>query len=203
MPDSPGRSDRQAIPIGLFLHYLLAECGVSTHTLAAYRSDLMRFDRWRKSEEPGPLASLNVQSLGRYVDALSRSGLAPSSICRHLASLSTFFRFMVDVGRVPENVGQVADCPGRVGSATNGPRACGGRAVAPLAQQRIAARASRPGRPRNPVCDWLPCLGSRRPASGRSGPEGWDGAVRRQRQQGTANPVGFARHPRTDRLPRE
>ncbi len=111
MPDSPGRSDRQAIPIGLFLHYLLAECGVSTHTLAAYRSDLMRFDRWRKSEEPGPLASLNVQSLGRYVDALSRSGLAPSSICRHLASLSTFFRFMVDVGRVPENLAKLLIAP--------------------------------------------------------------------------------------------
>jgi integrase/recombinase XerD len=111
MPESPGRSDRQTIPIGLFLHYLMAECGVSTHTLAAYRSDLIRFDRWRKLHAPGPLGNLNVQSLSGYVDALSQSGLAPSSICRHLASLSTFFRFMVGVGRLAENVAKLLIAP--------------------------------------------------------------------------------------------
>ena len=36
-------------PVGPFLHYLMAECGVSPNTLAAYRSDLMKFLRWRKS----------------------------------------------------------------------------------------------------------------------------------------------------------
>jgi integrase/recombinase XerD len=111
MPESLGQSDQQTIPIGLFLHYLMAECGVSAHTLAAYRSDLMRFARWRKSEAPGPLASLNVQSLSEYVVALSGSGLAPSSVCRHLASLSTFFRFMVVEGRLPENVAKLLIAP--------------------------------------------------------------------------------------------
>jgi integrase/recombinase XerD len=52
-----------------------------------------------------------VQSLGGYVDALSRSGLAPSSVCRHLASLSTFFRFMVAVGQLPENVAKLLIAP--------------------------------------------------------------------------------------------
>jgi integrase/recombinase XerD len=89
----------------------MAECGVSTHTLAAYRSDLMRFARWRKAEAPGPLVSLNVQSLSGYVDTLSRSGLAPSSVCRHLASLSTFFRYMVALGQLPENVAKLLIAP--------------------------------------------------------------------------------------------
>jgi integrase/recombinase XerD len=111
MPATPPRSDRPDIPIGHFLHYLMAECGVSTHTLAAYRSDLMRFARWRKSEAPGPLVTLTVQSLSGYVDALSRAGLAPSSVCRHLASLSTFFRFMVVEGRLPENVAKLLIAP--------------------------------------------------------------------------------------------
>jgi len=111
MPDSQVPSNRQSIPIGLFLHYLMAECGVSAHTLAAYRSDLMRFARWRKTDAPGPLISLNVQALSGYVDTLARSGLAPTSVCRHLASLSTFFRFMVVEGWLPENVAKLLVAP--------------------------------------------------------------------------------------------
>ena len=59
-------------PVGPFLHYLMAECGVSPHTLAAYRSDLMRFIRWRKSKAPVELAKLDAIALGDYVDSLHR-----------------------------------------------------------------------------------------------------------------------------------
>ena len=38
----------------------MSECGVSPHTLAAYRSDLMRFLRWRKASAPGPLARVGI-----------------------------------------------------------------------------------------------------------------------------------------------
>src|SRR5262245_52945366 len=91
-------------PVGPFLHYLMAECAVSPHTLAAYRSDLMRFLRWRKSNSPVDLAQLDAKALGEYVVSLHCASLAPSSICRHLASLSTFFRFLVLEGRVSDNV---------------------------------------------------------------------------------------------------
>src|SRR5437763_13815827 len=92
------RPGPDADPIGPFLHYLMAECGVSPHTLAAYRSDLMRFVRWRKAAVPGPLASLDVSALSGYVESLMQAGLAPSSVCRHLASLSTCCRFLVVAG---------------------------------------------------------------------------------------------------------
>ena len=39
------------------------------------------------------------------------SGLAPSSVCRHLASLSTFFRFLVFEGRLPDNVAKLLIAP--------------------------------------------------------------------------------------------
>ncbi len=60
MPTAPRpvRPDPHADPIGPFLHYLMAECGLSAHTLAAYRSDIARFSRWRKQFAPGPLAQL-------------------------------------------------------------------------------------------------------------------------------------------------
>ena len=102
---------REGDPVGPFLHYLMAECGVSPHTLAAYRSDLMRFVRWRKAMAPGPLASMDIGTLGGYVESLQESGLAPSSICRHLASLSTFFRFLVFEGRLADNVAKLVAAP--------------------------------------------------------------------------------------------
>jgi integrase/recombinase XerD len=105
------RADRDQDPIGPFLYYLMGECGVSPHTLAAYRSDLVRFVRWRRSAAPGPLSRLNVSTLRGYVDALAESGLAPSSICRHLASLSTFFRYLVLEGQLTDNVAKLLVAP--------------------------------------------------------------------------------------------
>jgi integrase/recombinase XerD len=98
-------------PIGPFLHYLMAECGVSPHTLAAYRSDLMHFIRWRRQEAAGPIADMDVSTLGGYVEWLNRLGLAPSSVCRHLASLSTFFRYLVFEGRLTDNVAKLVVAP--------------------------------------------------------------------------------------------
>ncbi len=104
MPKKMTRFGPDRIPVGPFLHYLMAECGVSPHTLAGYRSDLMRFVRCAKTNAPGPLANLDARAMSGYVETLSVSGLAPSSICRHIATLSTFFRYLVFEGTVPENI---------------------------------------------------------------------------------------------------
>jgi integrase/recombinase XerD len=98
-------------PVGPFLHYLMAECGVSPNTLAAYRADLMRFVGWRGRHAPGPLERLDVPTLARYVDFLHGRGLAPSSIGRHLASLSTYYRFLVFEGRLTENLAKLLTAP--------------------------------------------------------------------------------------------
>src|SRR5512135_398459 len=111
MPRAVPRPDPDRDPIGPFLHYLMAECGVSPNTLAAYRADLARFIRWRKAHAPGPLAALDVADLTGYVDYLGRCGLAPSSVGRHLASLSTFFRFLIFDGRLSETVAKLLVAP--------------------------------------------------------------------------------------------
>jgi integrase/recombinase XerD len=105
------RPDPHRDPIGPFLHYLMAECGVSPNTLAAYRADIARFVRWRKARAPGPLAKVDVAVLAGYVDYLGECGLAPSSVGRHLASLSTFFRYMILEGRLAENVAKLLVAP--------------------------------------------------------------------------------------------
>ena len=105
------RPDPNRDPLGPFLHYLMSECGVSPNTLAAYRSDTARFIRWRKAHAPGPLAGVDIATLAGYVDHLTRTGLAPSSVGRHLASLSTFFRFLIFDGKLSENVAKLLVAP--------------------------------------------------------------------------------------------
>ena len=107
----PPRLDPHRDPIGPFLHYLMAECGLSPNTLAAYRSDVVRFGRWRKQSAPGPLSEVSIGTLTGYVDYLRRCNLAPSSIGRHLASLSTFYRFLVYDGKLSENVAKLLVAP--------------------------------------------------------------------------------------------
>jgi integrase/recombinase XerD len=103
--------DPNADPVGPFLHYLMAECNVSPNTLAAYRCDLLKFVKWRREHAPGPLAMLEIRTLAGYVDHLNARGLAPSSVGRHLASLSTYFRYLLDEGKVPENLVRLLDAP--------------------------------------------------------------------------------------------
>jgi integrase/recombinase XerD len=110
LPESlRGRPARD--PVGPFLHYLMAECGVSPNTLAAYRADILRFTRWRRDQAPGPLASVGIQTLVGYVDHLNALGLAPVSVARHLASLSTFYRYLILEGRASENVARLLVAP--------------------------------------------------------------------------------------------
>jgi integrase/recombinase XerD len=101
----------QGDPIGPFLHYLMAECGVSPNTLAAYRSDIVRFSKWRQQNAPGPIEAIGVSDLVGYVTFLAERGLAPSSVGRHLASLSTFFRYLIFEDRLKENLARLLVAP--------------------------------------------------------------------------------------------
>lgn len=108
---SPADTKSGRDSFGSFLHYLMAECGVSPNTLAAYRADIATFLRWKKDHAPGPLGKLSVQHLSGYVDHLFTRGLAPSSIGRHLASLSTYFRYLIFDGKLSENTAKLLVAP--------------------------------------------------------------------------------------------
>jgi len=99
--------------IGGFLHYLMTECRLSPGTLAAYRGDLVKFTRWRAAREavPRPIAALQVGDLEAYVDYLHGLGLAPATVCRHLSSLSSFFRYLAIEGRLSENRVELVTAP--------------------------------------------------------------------------------------------
>ena len=187
-------------PIGPFLHYLMSECGVSPNTLAAYRSDLMRFVRWRKASSTGPLAALDVPALSGYVESLNRAGLAPSSVSRHLASLSTFFRFLVFEGRLADNVAKLLVAPAlweRLPTVLS-PAAVDQLLESPRSETRL-------GRRDRACLETLYATGCRASEvvglePSRPGPEDRIGTVRGQGEQGASCSTRLARHRGTNRL---
>ena len=89
----------------------MSECGVSPHTLAAYRSDLGKFANWLRRRVNRPIEQIDLDTLTGYVEYLQGEGLAESSIGRHLASLSTFYRYLVAEAKVAENLASLLEAP--------------------------------------------------------------------------------------------
>ncbi len=95
--------------------YLQLERGVSPETRRSYQSDLKQFmghirDRLSAKElsEPGTINSLHIRS---YLKSLSDQGLKKSSLARKLACLKSFFRFLVEDGRVARNPASTVRSP--------------------------------------------------------------------------------------------
>lgn len=92
-----------AIPAAAFigdvsewLTYLRVERGLSTHTLAAYRTDLTGLGRWGASRGLGCSTDLTGPLLETYIAGLVKSGQAASSISRAISSVRGFVRYLLD-----------------------------------------------------------------------------------------------------------
>ena len=75
-----------------FLAALVAERGLSNNTVTAYRRDLAVYAAFLGGRDPTPeLASA-------FVAALTRDGLAPTTVARRVAAVRGFHRFLVSEG---------------------------------------------------------------------------------------------------------
>ncbi|HEY1778295.1 MAG TPA: tyrosine recombinase XerC [Solirubrobacteraceae bacterium] len=81
-------------------------------TRRAYAADVARFAQWCVRHELAP-AAVDVRSLRRYAASLSQSGLAPSSLARHIASLRSFYRMLREHGIVDANPAELLTLPRR------------------------------------------------------------------------------------------
>ena len=89
-----------------FLKYLTNERGYSENTIVSYRDDIIQFTDFIKSEKIARdlLSIRNSKTCQNYISYMSRHmNLKPTSIHRHLSSLSTFYEFLVKEELVKEN----------------------------------------------------------------------------------------------------
>ena len=94
--------DEPSAPIARYLRHLDVERRVAANTLASYRRDLARLDRFASSHRLG-LASLTRQDLEAFVREAMAEGLAPASTARLVAAVRGFFRFERLTGDLRQN----------------------------------------------------------------------------------------------------
>lgn len=83
--------------ISKFLSFADVELGLSPNTRAAYKNDLERFDNWCRDLGVDPLSG-DVNTLGSYMQSLSKADYATASVVRYMLSIQTFFAFLMERG---------------------------------------------------------------------------------------------------------
>jgi len=94
--------------IHAFVLYLQLERGGSDETHRNYQSDLQQFlnhlqEQFFQAETnvaPNAIHALHIRS---FLKHLSDQGLKKTSLARKLACLKSFFRYLLEVGRIPHN----------------------------------------------------------------------------------------------------
>lgn len=92
-------------PIDTYLHYLENERNYSAHTLVAYREDLEQFDAfWKRyGKRTQKYSDVDHIVIRRFLGELLKDGYSKTSVVRKLASLRSFFKFLVRRGLLRHN----------------------------------------------------------------------------------------------------
>ncbi|MCP4264714.1 MAG: tyrosine recombinase XerC [Candidatus Brocadiaceae bacterium] len=86
-----------------FVARLEHEKGFSEHTLRAYHKDLLQFDNFLKDEKRSSLESINHLLLRRFLAVLRSKNYSKTTIARKLASIRSFFKFLIREGELVAN----------------------------------------------------------------------------------------------------
>ncbi len=89
--------------VDAFLRYLAAERGASPHTLRSYATDLRDCAAFLHRRGLGALPDADARVIRGYLADLHARGLARTSIARRLATLRSFYRFLIRRGRARAN----------------------------------------------------------------------------------------------------
>lgn len=85
-----------------FFDHLAIEKGLSTHTVAAYSNDLRNLTGYLSSLGIGSWAQVRKDHVSGYLESRGKD-LSPRSRARNLASIRSFFRFLMKLQAIPEN----------------------------------------------------------------------------------------------------
>ncbi len=97
--------------IEAFLEYLTRDKGYSQNTLAAYRNDLAQMAAFISAEQSKGMITSYDGLLKSYLLKLREKRYSVATTARKVASAKSFFRFMVDSGRMKENPAQNLPSP--------------------------------------------------------------------------------------------
>lgn len=93
-----------------FLEMMVAERGIAKNSLLSYKRDLIDFDRFLIKQK---LTEFEVKDshLSKFIEELSKGGLAPRSINRKISTLKTYFTFLISENHTDYNPALIVDLP--------------------------------------------------------------------------------------------
>jgi integrase/recombinase XerD len=106
----PGRDQADGRHLEAFLEMMAAERGAAGNTLDAYRRDLEHYGAVLAGRGRS-VATGDGDDLRAYLAELTRAGLAPSTIARHLSALRQFHRFLFTEGIRQDDPATAIDSP--------------------------------------------------------------------------------------------
>lgn len=100
--------------IGSFIGYLKTERNYSLHTLRAYEGDLRSFESFlSRIDESIDFFSADLDLVRSWVSELMDAGAAPSSVCRKLSALRSFYAYQRSNGVGVDNPAATLQGPKR------------------------------------------------------------------------------------------
>lgn len=99
------------LDIDAFLQYSTKEKGYSQNTIAAYRNDLAQMVAFITDEQAKGIITSYDELLKSYLLNLREKRYSVATTARKVASAKSFFKFMVDSGRMRENPTQNLPSP--------------------------------------------------------------------------------------------
>ncbi len=97
--------------IGEFINYIAVERGLAKNTLLAYTKDLEKYTEFLsvgKVQNPDEVSRNHVTG---FMLALKKQGMSATSICRYLAAIKMFHRFLVRENLSKEDPTTLVDTP--------------------------------------------------------------------------------------------
>jgi len=91
-----------------YIDFLSIEKRHSPNTVASYRRDIMKFRRAFHGVSLGTITNSDIRS---FLLKLKQEGLASRSIARCLASIKSFFKFLLTEKHIEENVVEILESP--------------------------------------------------------------------------------------------
>ena len=89
--------------LDLFLDYLVLERGLAANTRESYSSDLLKFLGYLKDQGINDWRQVRFSNVMAFLADLQDQGLAPRTRARFLATLRSFFKFMVRDSHLSES----------------------------------------------------------------------------------------------------
>jgi integrase/recombinase XerD len=94
-----------------FLHFLAVEKGYSEHTIAAYRNDLTQFMAYLGGKKVPSWPSVNRRHILDYILYLKEREYASSTMARKVATVKSYFHFLVADGVLEDAPTSSVDSP--------------------------------------------------------------------------------------------